>query len=403
MTKTAPSTRTIALTVAVAVVLACGIQILEERRRLRDAALGKTEPQPVEVADASVDAPLLVLSLDASDDGSDASADDANAPAPETLDPHCASVLLANDQKLRAVAVANADCAAAADAARAHWHACSVSESGSAWTVAITSASAQSIPATDPHERCTHVTVTFAVAHVSPSGEVALTSPSFAEALFSEDLSDHDGGTASFDVFPPYVETSLTLLKTFDADGDGEPELLISAARDAPEYTNVSASLWTFRSGKVSLYGDGRFPASVMMEDVDEDGRPDILTRGRYQGMPASWFSSIESPWLAPMFLGHALEDGGFTETDLVARSWVKRACPAKPKAIHLDGGAYVPDEHPIAEQIVCARVWGASEAEAIANVRSVCESTNADASAHAPCPEELKQLARIKPPIRLP
>ncbi len=404
MTKTAPSTRTILITIACAVLLAGGIQILEERRATREAALGKTEPQPVEVKDASPDAPFLLHSLDASNDGSDAAlADDANAPAAEALNPHCASVLLANDQKLRAVAAANADCAASAEAARARWHACSVSDSGSAWTVAITSASAQSIPATDPNERCTHVTVTFAVAHVSPNGEVALTSPSFADALSSEDLTDHDGGTAAFDLFPPYVETTLTLAQTFDADGDGEPELLISAARDAPEYTLVSASLWTFRNGKVSVYGGGRFPAIVKMEDVDEDGRPDILTRGPYQGKPAAWFSSVESPWLAPMFLAHALEDGGFTEADLVARSWVKRTCRAKPKAIKLDGGSYVPNNHSIAEQIVCARVWGASEAEAIANVKSVCESTNPDAAAHAPCPDELTQVARIKPPIRLP
>ncbi|MEO6420993.1 MAG: hypothetical protein ABIP39_16395, partial [Polyangiaceae bacterium] len=354
--------------------------------------------------DAAAALPSVVASFDASSDGPDAAVpDDANGPVPEALDPHCAPVLLANDQKLRAVAAANADCADAAEAARARWHECSVSDSGSAWTVAITSASAQSIPATDPGQRCTHLTIAFAVAHVSPTGEVALTSPSFAEALSSESLTDHDGGTASVDVYPPYLETSLSLARAFDADGDGEPELLVAATRDAPEFTLVSSSLWTFRNGKVSLYGEGRLPAIVMMDDVDEDGRPDIVTRGPYQGKPTSWFSSIESPWLAPMFLAHALEDGGFTESDLVARSWVKRMCRTKPKAIKLDGGPYVEDEHPVAEQIVCARVWGASEAEAIANVKSVCETTDPDAAAHAPCPDELKQVARIRPPIRLP
>lgn len=392
------------ITIAGAVLLAGGIQVLEERRKLRDAALGKTEPQPVvEVADATADAPLVPIS-DASDDGADAAApSDANVPVPEALDPHCAHVLLANDQKLRAVAAANADCADAAEAARARWHECSVNDSGSAWTVAIASASAQSIPATDPAQRCTHVTITFAVAHISPTGEVALTSPSFAEALSSENLTDHDGGTASFDIFPPYLETSLRVARTFDADGDGEPELLITATRDAPEYTLLSSSLWTFRNGKVSLYGEGRLPAIVMMDDVDEDGRPDIVTRGPYQGKPTAWFSDIESPWLAPMFLAHALEDGGFAESDLVARSWVKRACRTKPKAIKLDGGPYVDDGHPIAEQIVCARVWGASEAEAVANVKSVCEAADPDAAAHAPCPDDLKQVAHIRPPSHLP
>jgi hypothetical protein len=153
----------------------------------------------------------------------------------------------------------------------------------------------------------------------------------------------------------------------------------------------------------VSVYGDGRFPPIATMDDVDEDGRPDILTRGPYQGKPASWFSSIEPPWLAPIFLAHALEDGGFAESDLVARSWAKRACRVRPKAIKLDGGAYADDEHPIAAEVVCARVWGASEAEAVANVKSVCESVDPDAAAHAPCPDELKQLAHIRPPVRLP
>ncbi len=392
------------IAIAGAVLLAGGIQVLEERRKSRDAALGKTEPQPVvEVADATADAvPAFVL--DASDDGADtATPSDAGVPVSEALDPHCAPVLLANDQKLRAVGAANADCADAADAARTRWHECSVSDSGSAWTLAITSANSQSIPATDPGQRCTHVTLTFAVAHISRTGEVALTSPSFAEALSSESLADHDGGTASFDVFPPYLETSLSVTRTFDADGDGEPELLITATRDAPEYTLLSSSLWTFRNGKVSLYGEGRLPAIVMMDDVDEDGRPDIVTRGPYQGRPTSWFSDIESPWLTPMFLAHALEDGGFAESDLVARSWVKRACRTKPKPIKLDGGPYVPDGNPIADQVVCARVWGASEAEAIANVKSVCEAQDSDAAAHAPCPDDLKQVARIRPPIHLP
>lgn len=167
----------------------------------------------------------------------------------------------------------------------------------------------------------------------------------------------------------------------FDFDGDGEDEVIVAGTRwDAGGASTPFGRVWTFKGERIELYAPA--PAFGAVEDVDDDDRPDLLTHGAYFAVVSSSCSGVERSVSGPMLVAHARPDGGFTTNDAVAVAFAKRRCPSRPTFLVASsaegGGAGVDAGGPYGdsvERLVCARLWGASEADLTARVARECKS----------------------------
>lgn len=164
------------------------------------------------------------------------------------------------------------------------------------------------------------------------------------------------------------VDRSLDVadLAAFDFDGDGEPELVLhgtSWARDGA--ATPFARVYTFKKGVVAPY-PGAPDAFVAVEDVDGDGRPDLVGNGPYAAVIASACSGASRRVIGPALAAHSVSDGGFSSGDEAAAAFAKRGCPAPPETILASGAT--------ATNLACARLWGKSEAEVAAAVARECK-----------------------------
>ena len=155
----------------------------------------------------------------------------------------------------------------------------------------------------------------------------------------------------------------------FDYDGDGEPELLLHI--QTTEHTaagNSSESVFTASGGTVQQYGPAAAFRATLSEDIDSDGRPDLLYTGeepfRLEGTSDTPHTSMISELL---FAAHSLPDGHFSARDAAAVAYVREQCPLPPTSIvGDDAAASVKNVH-------CARAWGISTADIKAQVARDC------------------------------
>lgn len=191
----------------------------------------------------------------------------------------------------------------------------------------------------------------------------------------------------------------------FDLDGDGLEELFVWVGHDAYEATSVGEIVvMTVRDGGVIPYA----PASVgvpihAVEDVDADGRPDLVSCTPYCGT---------SPWGAsPVPAGgppneyRSLEDGTFSNTDPVVMSRVREACPAFPTQFLPESAS----EEGYVDSITavsCARIHGASTEEIVGAIRQEHASGRCHDEGWSECAhlvEELVRHASLTPAHHLP
>lgn len=194
-----------------------------------------------------------------------------------------------------------------------------------------------------------------------------------------------------------------------DLDGDKEPEIFVSVHQkehEGPGY--VEAYLLTFKNGAITPY-PGAPPTLEALEDIDRDGRVDILYypyRETREG-PCSGFGYR---WSGPAHLAHGLAGGGFSVDDEVALAYLKRACPAPP------GPFKKPPPLPTNTQVtagdapaeLCALIWGQPEAQATSLLRQQCKKPKNDQE-HCQPPDgacsdygEREGVLKKKPPVRL-
>ncbi|HEU4411361.1 MAG TPA: hypothetical protein VFS43_39285, partial [Polyangiaceae bacterium] len=151
-------------------------------------------------------------------------------------------------------------------------------------------------------------------------------------------------------------------------DDDGEPELFLRRVGREHEGPSNDAALLLTTRGDVARPMPSAPPKIDALDDVDRDGRPDLVyypystVRGSCAGFDSSSFG--------PAFLAHSLPGGAFSTTDAVARAYVARACPTGPER---DAEAD-DDAPPRAPPELCARLRGASEAEALAVLARDCK-----------------------------
>ena len=185
-----------------------------------------------------------------------------------------------------------------------------------------------------------------------------------------------------------------------DVDGDGQPELFVRQRDKEHEGASEErARLYTFREGKVVEY-PGLPRTYAAMEDADGDGRLDVSYHPYASSRvhPGSGFDFTSE---GPALLAHALPDGTFSTTDAAAQAFARKDCPT-PRGSTADAGTSDVDPE------LCARLWGASEAEALALLRSLCpegaKCKGGCAETNDPCAyfEDRARRLAVPPPLRL-
>lgn len=126
-----------------------------------------------------------------------------------------------------------------------------------------------------------------------------------------------------------------------DYDGDDHHEALVLREESYVDGGDTYRRLLTF-NGRAIVSFD-RLPSIAgevyELRDVDEDGRPDVVTRGPHQSGPHETDCCSHSFRGGPMTLWHALPDGTFSRSDAVATDYLREACPAP------DAPFFSPDE----------------------------------------------------------
>jgi hypothetical protein len=186
-----------------------------------------------------------------------------------------------------------------------------------------------------------------------------------------------------------------------NVDGDGDPEVFIAGSVHEEGPDSGWGELLTFKDGTIRRYETPKDMDVGGAEDVDHDGRLDVLTPGSYSGVEAWSAIGASYPAVGSVFVAHTLPDGGFSMNDAVAKTRLLQTCPKK-SPIALDPSEWV---EPIeaTRQILCARAWGSSEADVVKQLSTRCSRYTPEPHDTAECPTVLRDAAKVDPVVRLP
>jgi len=229
---------------------------------------------------------------------------------------------------------------------------CYPTRSGGAWVYPFDSIRV------DPEQE--QLSAHFSVAHLAPAPSA--TEPTRGDAPFiGSPFSGLPGAPPmpaplNYIVNPGFYQTDLFAPTCFDFDGDGEEELAFSmqAYVSEGEAAGSTGLVFTFKNGTVSPYRAAQGLQWLRTEDVDHDGRPDLL--GSYLAVPV---------------LFHSLPDGTFSASDPVAASYARRYCPPDKRAVFLP--VAIESRNDSGWNGPCARLWGATEPQLLAEIDRHC------------------------------
>jgi hypothetical protein len=189
------------------------------------------------------------------------------------------------------------------------------------------------------------------------------------------------------------------LVEAFDWDSDGCPELVIG--------TDAELVIWTYRGGRTQRYVPAETLSFDGVEDVDSDGRPDLVDRHRFTRERPDCLRTNQVRIGGPTVVLHSATDGTFVESDEVTRAHLLRQCPKPPKQL-LVGQAGTLDPHRSLQNIACARLWGATgeqvEARILREWPKWQDDYHAQSARNLPCfwRYDLVRQADIEPPLAL-
>jgi hypothetical protein len=209
------------------------------------------------------------------------------------------------------------------------------------------------------------------------------------------------------DYFCPHgMSRTIAVSKSFDYDGDGFPELLVvTQTAGATGITGEDSTIWTVRGPDIHPFHEdaGPLPPFAGVEDVDNDGRPDLLSRGAFAEVAGS--SSCGTGFVVtPIFAYHSLAAGGFSSRDAVARRFLDDTCGAD--SLEAELSSTTDPGHDLGTAIACARAHGRS-AEAVKRAldaacasfsESSCDGSHNDAGKLLECPSWALDLAKAEP-----
>lgn len=160
--------------------------------------------------------------------------------------------------------------------------------------------------------------------------------------------SPHCPEPASTCNLPARGGVAFDALRTFDVDGDGRMEFFVGAEHRAEEGVyGATRAIYALRDGQVQEVDVGlAFGRIQGVDDVDHDGRVDVLSHGPYTGDEDAC-SPFPVRVIGPLLVGHSLGGGRFNWEDDVARAFARRSCPRQPTALATP------------QDIACARLWG--------------------------------------------
>ena len=164
----------------------------------------------------------------------------------------------------------------------------------------------------------------------------------------------------------------------FDYDGDGLEEFWVENTRWC--HREPAQTLYTFRAGRLVPYPLPHAARIDEIDDVDNDGRPDLFTSISLEiaFVPCS-FGDIMCTGYSFKRLLHSLPDGTFSEDDNVARGYADEQCKdnpvGQPIVVHKDDAPAEVDGDKTANGIACARLRGIASARIVAELRAKCPS----------------------------
>jgi hypothetical protein len=215
----------------------------------------------------------------------------------------------------------------------------------------------------------------------------------------------HPDGGPSLDVaislIDYYGSRSIHTLVVGDIDGNRDPEIFLAGGIHEEGPDPGWTLLLSFKDGAIGPYAGAKDVDVNGVEDVDHDGRLDLLTSGRYSGIEANSQIGSSYPVIEGLFVAHTLSDGGFSMTDSVAKAALKKTCPKK-EPISLPPDTEWVEPTDAAKQVLCARAWGASEADVLKQMKARCTKYDPGPTDVAQCPELLLYTAKVVPEVRL-
>jgi hypothetical protein len=179
--------------------------------------------------------------------------------------------------------------------------------------------------------------------------------------------------------YPSYMTWKEPVL--FDFDGDGEDEFVVTGTDHVHEGgVQVFGQAWTVtRKGyppeSIQQYElRGGFDTFYDVIDFDGDGRPDLVTHGLYEAdSTLHTCSSFHHVDYGPPLLAHSLKDGAFSTEDAVAARYALRSCPQRPASLLEPAPKGASPAEPALLNVICARLWGASEAAVVKMIKTEC------------------------------
>jgi hypothetical protein len=177
--------------------------------------------------------------------------------------------------------------------------------------------------------------------------------------LFKKDAGGDSGAFYKYNFANGRFAIAITDTKFFDWDGDGESEVWVATrigSTDAEEQSEGSILSW--QGGKIAPYPNAADLAIDAVEDVDADGRPDLILR--------TWKTRVTDsahpgalPATSVRAVAHSLPDGTFSKKDAAAVAYVQKQCPTAPKLEGLAGGTLTDGD-----VIACALFWAVPAAK---------------------------------------
>ena len=216
---------------------------------------------------------------------------------------------------------------------------------------------------------------------------VALTQPGDRRA---EDLTP---AAENLEVSSPY-SSLVSETEAFDYDGDGELELALVLALARHEAEDpIRGRIWTFRDGAIDLFAPTRDIDMARVEDVDHDGRPDLLVTAPFNTTAEAEGSGFTYAIDGPAWVFHSVAGGAFSSNDAVAVGAARTACPSAPGRT-----LRTPTE------VACARAWSLPTAAVQAAITRGCRRRAPVADTGDPCPEldAMRAFAPLDAPTQL-
>jgi hypothetical protein len=170
--------------------------------------------------------------------------------------------------------------------------------------------------------------------------------------------------------------SEASIVAVFDYDGDGVLEAISDQESHGeddgpPDHYKVHA----IRNGSIVEYPPAHGLHLAGVEDVDKDGRPDLLLVAHAASTSNGGRAGTETRFIG---LAHSLAAGIFSLSDTAVQSFYRARCGAVPPSIVSRKGNHR-DDVATGTNIVCARAWGMSEAAIATALQNACTGWTRD------------------------